>query len=161
MSLQRRADPLRQIAARLALPTLAQIAKQPGIGDAWRLTIQYHDAQHPDQVATIAFRQGAGGSANLTLHYRRADDRPFMLAPHVPLERCREFTLALRALKFDTLDDMPDLPWFGADLWLVERASGGFHHDVVLAPDRATDVYGSIVSVVHLHLKEALRAIRP
>jgi len=159
VTLSRRTDPLRFIAVRLAVPELEQVVRQPGIGEAYRVTIQYHDGRSPDQVATLSFVQASGGMAALAIHYRRADDRPLILTPTIPLARARTFTSALRALAFDKLDDMPDVPWYGADLWLVERASGSFHHDLVLAPDKAVGVHAQIVALVREHMREMARAI--
>lgn len=161
MSLKRRADPLRFIALRLNLPEMVALVRTPGVSEAYRVTIQYHDARHPDQVATLIFRQGAGGSADLSVHYRRASGDPLVLLPNLPIGRCREFAAALRALNFDTLDDMADTPWFGADLWLIERASGSFQHDLVLAPERATGTHAAIAAVIRELLREAVRAINP
>lgn len=159
MTLQRRTDPLRFIAVRLHVPELEQVVREPGVGEAYRLTVQYHDGRHPDQIATLAFRQSGGGSAALAVHYRRPNDKPLILTPTIPLERYRTFASALRTLNFDKLDDPPDIPWYGADLWLLERASGSFHHDVVIAPERASSVHAQIVALVREHLREAIRAI--
>jgi hypothetical protein len=68
---------------------------------------------------------------------------------------------ALRKLDFDKLDDPPDIPWHGADLWLVGRAAGTFHHDIIVAPESATGVYAEIVRLVRENLHEAVRAINP
>ncbi len=155
-----RTDPLRFIAVRLALPDLAQVVREPGVSEAYRVTIQYQAGQHPDQVATLAFMQSGGGSVSLTVYYRREDDRPLILTPILPLERCRAFAAALRALAFDRLDDMPELPWHGADIWLIERASGSFHHDVLLSPDAASGVHLQIVTLLRGQAREMVRAIQ-
>jgi hypothetical protein len=161
MTFKRRADPLRYLAVRMQIPDLGAIARSPGVSEAYRVTIAYHDGRHPDQVATLKFIQGAGTTAELTVQYRRATDKPFVLTPHVPLPRCREFAAALRALQFDSLDDMLEIPWHGVDLWLVERASGTFFHDVVIAPDRAEGPHLGIVTAIRELLREATRAIAP
>ena len=51
------------------------------------------------------------------------------------------------------------MPYFGVDLWLVERASGSFYHDVVMAPDSARGFYRELALSLRQHLKEALRPI--
>ncbi len=158
MTLKRRADPLRFIAVRLAVPELENVVREPGIGEACRVTVQYHDGRHPDQLATLTFRQSGGGAA-LAVHYRRANDKPLVLNPTISVERFRTFAAALRALNFDKLDDPPDIPWYGADLWLIERASGSFHHDLVIAPEKASGVYAQIVALVREQLRESVRAI--
>jgi len=150
--------PLRFIAVRLGLPELETVARQPGVAESFRLTIQYHDARHPDQVATAIQLQG---SVKLTIVYRRANDEPLNLNYNIPTERFRALIGPLKRLGFDKLDDSPDLRWHGADLWLLERAASGFHHDLILAPDTAKTIYDEIVKLIHEHLREAIRAINP
>ncbi len=157
MTLNRRTDPLRLIAVRLAVPELEKVAREPGIGDAYRVTVQYHDGRYPDQLSTLTFHHSGGGTAALSVHYRRANDRPLVISLRPPYERCREFAAALRVLQFDKLDDMPDVPWFGADLWMIERASGSFYHDILLSPERAHGVHGAIAALVREMLREAVR----
>jgi hypothetical protein len=158
--MQRRADPLRFIAVRLAVPELEIVARQPGVAETFRLTVQYHDGRHPDQIGTVIRRQ-PGGPAKLAVHYRRANDKPLVLDYTLDAERFAAFNAALRKLGFDKLDDLPDIPWYGADLWLVERAAGTFHHDIIVAPGSATGVHAEIVSLVREYLPQAIRAINP
>jgi hypothetical protein len=160
MPLERRADPLRFIAVRLALPELEIVARQPGVIEAFRVTVMYHEGQHPDQIATLAKRQGSLNPA-LAVHYRRANDKSFVLNFTIDSARFGVIHAELRKLGFDKLDDPPDIPWHGADLWLVGRASGTFHHDVIIAPETATGVYAEIVRLVRENLHEAVRPINP
>jgi len=155
---QRSAEPLRFIAVRLNVPELKIAARQPGVAEALRITVQYHDGRHPDQVATLTKMQGSD-AAKLAVHYRRPNDKPLVLDYPINAERFTKLNLALRALGFDKQDDQPDIPWYGADLWLVERAAGTFHHDVILAPDRAIGIHGEFVRLVRDHLLEAVRTI--
>ena len=134
------------------------MARQPGVAESFRLTIQYHDARHPDQIATAIQLQG---SVKLAIVYRRANDEPLSLNYNIPTERFRALIIPLKKLGFDKLDDSPDLRWHGADLWLLERAASGFHHDMILAPETAKAVYTEIVKLVRDHLREAVRAINP
>jgi hypothetical protein len=158
--MQRRADPLRFIAVRLAVPELETVARQPGVAETFRLTVQYHDGRHPDQIGTVTRRQ-PGGPPKLVVHYRRANDKPLVLDYTLDAERFATFNAALRKLGFDKLDDLPDIPWHGADLWLVERAAGTFHHDIIIAPGSATGVHAEIVKLVREYLPQAIRAINP
>jgi hypothetical protein len=150
--------PLRFIASRLDVAELETVARQPGVVEAFRLTIQYHDARHPDQVATVT---QVVGSVRLATYYRRASDEPLILNRNIPTERFRSLLGSLKKLGFDKLDDSPDLQWYGADLWLVERAASGFHHDMIIAPATAKGVYIEIVNLIREHLRESLRAINP
>jgi hypothetical protein len=151
--------PLRFIAARLRLPDLSQVVRQPGVGEAWRITVQYHDARHPDQVATLTKAHSA--NITLTVAYRRADNLPLALTYQIAAERVQGMASALRRLQFDQLDDPPDIPWFGADLWLVERAAGSFHHDVIIPPEQATGTYAEIVRLIREAFREAIRPVNP
>jgi hypothetical protein len=152
----RRADPIRLIALRLSQNELRHLTQQPGINEAFRVTIQYHDGQHPNQVATLT--RGHGGTCVLKVVYDKPGKNVFFTYP-VDVGRYQALLTALRRTKFDTLDDQPDVPYFGVDLWLVERASGSFYHDVVLAPDSARGFYRELILALRQHLKEALRAI--
>ncbi len=154
----RRADSLRLIASRLELPELKVMVRQPGLSEAYRVTIHYHDGRHPDQVATLSRWQD--NSVMLSVGYKRVRHHPLFEYP-LELERFHDFDLAMRRLGFDRRDDQPDLPSFGEDLWLLERASGNFSHDLVLAPRLADGVYGWLVAAVQHHLPQAVRAIQP
>jgi hypothetical protein len=159
--MQRRAAPLRFIAVRLAVPELESAARQPGVVEALRLTIQYHDGRHPDQIATLTKMSHPGEPVRLSVHYRRANDQALVLDYAIDAERFVAFNAALRKLGFDKLDDLPDIPWYGADLWLVERAAGSFHHDLIIAPDSASGTHAEIVKLIRENLREAGRAINP
>lgn len=156
METARRADPIRLIALRLKQNELLNLTQQPGINEAFRVTIQYHDGRHPNQVATLT--RGHSGTGTLLVAY----DKPLKdvrFTYPVSLERYQALLLALRRVKFDRLDDQPDVPFFGVDLWLIERASGSFYHDVVMAPDSARGFYRELLLTVREHLKEAVRSI--
>jgi hypothetical protein len=149
---------LRIVAFRLALPEMPQVVKQPGVSEAFRVTVQYHDGRHPDSIATLVKTQSGGGAA-LTVAYRRSNDKPLTLNYTIDAERFQAVGAALRKVNFDKLDDLPNIPWFGADLWLIERAAGTFHHDMIVAPDSAIGVHAEIVTVIRDNLREAVRLI--
>ncbi|MBP8974887.1 MAG: hypothetical protein KBH93_13555 [Anaerolineae bacterium] len=152
----RRADPIRLIALRLRQDELRHVVQRPGVNEALRVTIQYHDGRHPNQVATLI--RGHGAECTLLVVYDRPG-RDVRFAYPVSLQRYMTLLSALRRAGFDTLDDQPDVPYFGVDLWLVERASGSFYHDTVLQPESATGAHGEIVSAIREQLKEALRPV--
>lgn len=160
MELKRRTAPLRLVAIRLNVPELEKVARQPGIVEAFRLTIQYHDARHPDQIATLT-RMQSSSPARLEVRYRRTNDQMLTLTHSVEVDRFQGLLIALRKLDFDRLDDPADMPWHGADLWLVERGAGMFYHDFMLAPESAKDVYAEVARLVRERLHEAVRAINP
>ncbi|MBI5959010.1 MAG: hypothetical protein HY866_09760 [Chloroflexi bacterium] len=152
----RRADPIRLIALRLRQDELRSVAQKPGLNEAFRVTIQYPTPDHPNQTAT--FMRGHGDAGKLKVAYDKpGKDVYFDYA--IPLDRYQALVVALRRVKFDTMDDQPDVPYFGVDLWLVERASGSFYHDVVLSPESARGFYRELLLAIREHLKEAIRPI--
>jgi hypothetical protein len=152
----RRADPIRLIALRLKQNETRTLTQQPGVNEAFRVTIQYHDARHPNQVATLI--RGHSGSGSLHVVYDKPG-KDVQYTFSIGNEQYLALLLALRQAKFDRLDDQPDVPFFGVDLWLVERVSGSFYHDVVLAPDSARGHYRELLLAIRAHLKEGVRAI--
>lgn len=158
VGMERRADTLRVIAGRLGLDELTTLTRQPGVNEAYRVTLHYHDGRHPDQVATLT--RARYEAVLLSVKYKRFHHQPafeYPLTTHV----YHDFDLAMRRLGFDRRDDQPDIMFVGEDLWLIERSSGSFFHDIVVAPDRATGVYGWMVETVTEHLPQAVRAIQP
>ncbi len=153
----RRADALRFVAMRLGLPDLREVVRQPGINEAYRITIQYHAGHYADQVATLIYGQPT--SARLSVIYRRSNSQPSFDYPLDP-ERYREFDLTMRRLGFDRRDDQSEVPYLGVDLWLIERASGSFFHDVVMSPELADGVYGWFLDAVKTQIPLAIRPIQ-
>lgn len=160
MSLGRDAAPLREIGLRLGAQALKQVVAQPGVNEALRLTIQYaEEGNPPDSVATLV--RGAGATCSLTLLYDKRDSGGdfYHYSFSIPLARYQALLAALRVSKFDTLDDVENLPLMGVDKWLVERCSGSFHHDVVLAPERAIGHHRELVVALRKDLSEAVRRL--
>jgi hypothetical protein len=149
---------LRLIATQLGLPSLQDVVRLPGISEGYRITIRYHDARHPDQVATLTRDQQ--GVVMLSMIYKRTRHHP-SFEYRLESDRYRDFDLAMRRLGYDRRGDQPDLPLLNTDLWLIERASGSYRHEIVLAPALAEGVYGWMVDAVRHHLPQAVRAIQP
>ncbi len=158
--MQRRADPLRFIAVRLSVPEVETAIRQPGVAEVFRVTIQYHDGRHPDQIGTLTKGQSPG-PAKLAVHYRRANDSALVLDYRIESDVYMAFSAALRKLGFDKLDDFEDIPWYGADLWLVERGAGTFHHDIIIPPEKSSGPHAEIVRLVREYLPPVVRAINP
>jgi hypothetical protein len=152
----RRADPIRLVALRLKQDELRNVTRRPGINEAFRVTIQYHDGRHPNQVATLT--RGHSQSCTLAVYYDKPGKTVQFSYP-IESERYQKLFMALRRVKFDSLDDQPEVPYFGVDMWLIERASGSFYHDVVLAPESARGFYRELVMAIRDHLKEGLHEI--
>jgi hypothetical protein len=74
--------------------------------------------------------------------------------------RAQSFVRTLQKTGFDRLPDQPDAPYFGVDLWLVERAAGNFVKSVIIAPSKVRPPYTAVVNAIDGYLPEALREIR-
>lgn len=149
---------LRAIADHCGLKPLRQVALLPGVRAAYRLTVRYHDRRAHDSAATL--RVARAGGPQLEVVYRALfDHKPVQIS--IEAARVQAFEDALIAARFDHLRDAPNLPPHGADLWLLERAAGGFYHSVLLAPELTGGQHARIVHIVASHLPEALREIRP
>ena len=146
--------PLRHVAVRAGLPPLPAVAQMPGISDALRLTIVYAQAPRrpPDRVATLKVEH--------TVTWMEVS----YLTPGPPLhkrvrflaEHYRALKRSLAQLGFDRLDDQVTTQ-LGGDLWLLERAAGGYHHDLVLMPGTASGVHLMLVDRIRQLWPEALR----
>lgn len=156
MTLTRRAETLRVVAERLKVEPLKRETAKPGVNEAFRVTVNYHDGRQPDIVATI--KRGHGNTCTLVVIY----DKPGKALQYeftIPLERFQALLATLRNSKFDTLDDEPDIPYTGVDLWLIERGSGTFYHDIVLSPSTAKGHHRELVLAIRQHLPEAVREL--
>lgn len=155
MGLSRRADPLREIAARMGLPEFRLLTQQPTVNEAVRVTIHSDDVRQADSVATLV-----RGHHQVDCTLQVVYDRPQKQARlhfDIPQPRYQHLLGALRRARFDHLDDEPDLPFLGVDLWLIERAAGSFRHDIVLCPASASGNYREFVRAFREYLPESVR----
>lgn len=147
---------LRVIADELGLKTPEQIAQRPGMRAIFRLTIRYHDSRSYDSVATLS--RYVTDPPQLEVAYRGLFDRkPLVLS--VGQHQFDAFAGALLRLRFDHLADQPNIPAHGVDLWMLERAAGGFAKSVILAPRLAQDVHARVITAIMEHLPEAAKEI--
>lgn len=155
MSIFRRADQIRLIAVRLGQSELKHVTQEPGVHEGLRVSVFYHDGRAPNSVATL--RRSLSEICALQVAYDKSP-QPVYFDLQVPLERYQNLLGMLRKTNFDNLDDQPDLPFYGLDLWLVERIAGSFYHDIVLAPETAGGNYREIVRAFRQYLLESIRA---
>lgn len=149
---------LRAIADQLGVQPLSKVALQPGISAAYRLTVRYHDRRAADSLATLK-RFGREETASLEVVYRALfDGKPLLHT--IDAERYTAFTTGLQTARFDNLTDQTNIPPHGVDLWLLERAAGGFAKSIILAPELTSNVYARIVYMVGTVLPEAIREVR-
>lgn len=147
---------LRGIAEWLGLPPVKTIIREPGVRGVYRVTVYYHDRRARDVCATL--RDVRSEPPQLTISYRGAFDHrpiryPFSKDRHLALAR------ALQNLRFDHLPDQPDMPLYGLDFWMIERAAGSFVHSVIVAPQTAQGAHADLVGLIKTHLPEALRVV--
>jgi hypothetical protein len=150
---------LRAISDEIGLLPIPVIAQQPGVSDACRITVHYYDRRACDSVATAVKRMA--DAAALEIVFRRAlEHKP--LAYPLDEGRFRALLAALKAGGFDKLADQPGLPAYDStDVWMVERAAGGFYKSVVVAPEIAgSPPHQAVIDAVRVHLPEALRMVR-
>jgi hypothetical protein len=153
MTIYRRADTIRLIAVRLGQGELKNVPQEPGIHEALRVGVHYHDGRAPNSIATL--RWGAGDECSLQVAYDKAPS-PIYFDLKIDTPRYQALMMALRQARFDRLDDQEDLPFYGVDLWLVERVAGSFYHDIVLCPTSATGHHREVVQAIKKHLPEAI-----
>ena len=154
MPLGRQTETLHAIAERLHQPPLRQIVAKPGVSEGFRVTVFYATGE-PGSVATLI--NSRGGKCAMTVVYdKRSRPEQFDLA--LSVERYQKLMDALRGHKFDRLDDQPNLP-YSANLWLLERASGSFFRDVLVAPESAAGSHAGLVEALRDHVPEAVRAL--
>lgn len=154
MSYHRRVDPIRLMAVRLGQGELKHMTQEPGIHEALRVSIYYHDERAPGSVATL--RRGPGDECPLQVAYDKLPD-PVYFDLKVPVQRYHDLLMALRRAKFDSLDDQENVPYMGVDLWLVERIAGSFYHDIILAPGSAGGHHREVMIAIKKLLPESVR----
>lgn len=149
---------LRGIADQLKLTPIQEIARQPGVQEVYRITVDYYDGRASNSVATL--RGALIGGVLLEMVYQRAlGGRP--ITHHIENARYREFSQAVKGLNFDKMADQPGLPEYHyTDLWLIERAAATFYHSVIVAPTIARDTYSMLANAVKNGLPEALRQVK-
>ena len=151
------APTLRAIIESVGVASLGDIVKQPGVIAVYRLTVYHHDGRAHDTVSTLTHSLTRGNRLETVVRLMFGG-KP--LVHNVTPRRYEHFVNTLNAVRFDQLRDQPDLPPYGADLWLLERAAGSFNKSVVLAPARAEGVYAALCEAIRADLPEALRELR-
>lgn len=147
---------LRAIADQMAIAPLTTVARVPGVQNAYRLTVRYHDRRCHDSVATILQSRTMG--ITLEIAYRGlAQHHPFnhVITP----QAYAEFTTLVQRVNFDRLPDQPDITVHGLDVWLLERAAAMFYKSVIFSPDEAEGTYLRLVDGLRAHLPEAVRQV--
>jgi hypothetical protein len=151
------ASMLRTIAEQADVSPVGKVVFQPGVKSVYRLTVRYHDRRAYDSVATLIHK--GPGDAVLEVVYRGLfGHRPLKLA--INQDRFHAFFMSLHKAHFDRLGDQQNIPPYGVDLWLLERAASSFYKSVIIAPELTAHVYARLVYEINLHLPEALKPIK-
>jgi hypothetical protein len=153
----RHASTLRAIIEGTGVSSLADMVRRPGTRSVYRLTVHHHDGRARDSVATLIDHGQEGVKLEVVFRVTFAG-KPLVYPVTTP--RYEAFVRAVQSLRFDHLADQADLPPYGADLWLLERAAGSFTRSVVIAPALADGPYAVLVACVKTYLPEALREVR-
>ncbi len=147
---------LRRIADRAGVPPLRQVALLPGVRSVYRVTV-HHDALNlADAIVTVR-QTGTEAPLVEAVYPGYFGHKP--LIRRLTLSEFEQFSMALSQLQFDRLSDQPGIPFYGSDIWLVERASGGFSKGVGLAGSNASGVYRQLLTVIQRYLPEVTREI--
>lgn len=147
---------LRNIAEQLGCPPVKHVAARPGIQAVYRVTVHYPDMRASDAVATLVHTR-AQDAVLETLYRGRFNNRP--LKRQLDMRDYQAFSRILTPALFDRLPDQPDILFYGADLWLIERGAGSFVKGVIVAPKTASEVYSRLLDAIRTYLPEAIREI--
>ncbi len=149
---------LRSVADECRLPPIREVARAPGMQDAYRITIYLFDRRASDSISTLCCST-TGGAVLETVYQRTLLLNPIRHV--IDAADYDEFVKALASVSFDRLPDQSGLPDYDAtDLWLIERAAGTFAHSVIVAPDLAQDQYARLVNAVKHGLPAVLRQVK-
>lgn len=148
---------MRALIEAMGVTPLADLIKRPGVSGVYRLTVFHHDGRAHDTVSTLV-HGGTLGNRLETVVRLMFDGKP--LVHQVTPRHFEQLVAALNKTGFDHLPDQPDIPPYGVDVWLLERAAGSFTRSVVLAPQGADGLYATLVAAIRANLPEALREVR-
>ena len=150
------ASTLLAIADQMKLKPVEKLALQPGVRAVYRLTIRYHDRRARDAVATVT-RSGVDGIQVEVVFRKLFEDKPLVFEMRqVDYER---MVAGFEQVHFDKLNDQANIPSYGVDLWMWERAAGTFHRSVIFSLEAATGVYERLRALAYSYLPEAVREV--
>lgn len=147
---------LRDVATRANLKTVKQLAAQPGTKAVHRVTVQYDRLRAADTVATITYRLPEEVTLEV-IYLGHFGNRP--IVRRLTRDTYEALTKDFNALNFDKLADQPNIPFYGVDMWLVERGAAGFVKSLLVAPQVAERTYAQLVGIISTALPEAVREI--
>jgi hypothetical protein len=149
---------LRSISVRMGVPPLKTVALLAGIKSAFRVTVHYEDLRASDTVLTVR-RWGVEDAMLEVVYQGHFGHKP--ITRRLSFDGYNDFAATLTELHFDRLPDQPDIPFFGVDLWMLERAAGSFIKSIILAPQTAQGDYVTLVRLIKTTFPEIVREIPP
>ena len=145
-----------QVADNLGVSHIKQVAKQAGVISVLRITAYYPERRIRHSVATLIERNQNQREMSL-IHEGFFNHRPVKIT--VSRDDFDHLTNALIQAKFDKLKDQPDISYKDHSLWLIQRASGIYLHEIIVSPDNPELPYSSIVNAIDAYLPEAIREV--
>ena len=147
---------LYEVSANLGVPHIKTVAKQVGVISVLRITAYYPERKARHSVATLIERHQ--NQRHMEIVYEGFfNHKPVKLT--VTRDNHEKVLDALQQARFDKLNDQPDLSYKDHSLWLIQRASGIYVHEVILAPDIPLLPYSSIVNAIDAYLPESIREV--
>lgn len=151
------ASTLRGIIEATGVASLREIVAKPGVRGVYRVTVYHGDGDARDTVTTLVDRRGMAGQIEVVFRVTFGE-QPILHS--ISEARIEAWVHGLQALHFDKMSDQPNLPLYGADLWMIERMAGSFYKGVIVSPDVADAEWLALCGMVRMRLPEALREIR-
>lgn len=152
-----RYDSLRAIITRLGVTPLSRLVTEPGVMGIYRLT-RYHTTVYLRHMVATLVHQRPEHVRLERVYEGLFEHRP--MTDTIPLQRYQALVKALQGAQLDRLSDQPGKGLDAGGLWLLERASGTFHHSLILLPAHAEKPYTLISNAIADYLPEALRDVR-
>jgi len=147
---------LYEVADNLDVPNIKDIAKQVGVISVLRITAYYSERKARHSVATVVQRHQDQREMGV-VYEGFFNHKPVVLS--VSRDNLEQVLNALQKAKFDKLYDQPLVSYKDNILWLIQRASGIYHHGIIVSPDIPQMPFSLIVNAIDAYLPEAIREV--
>lgn len=147
---------LYEVAGNLNVPHIKTIIKQAGVISVLRITAYYPERHARHSVATLTEQQRNQYTMEI-VHEGFYGHRPMTLS--VSDENYNNLLDVLIQCRFKKLPHQDDISYNDRSLWLIQQAYGTFLHNVIVAPDRPSHPYSTIVNAIDDYIHEAIREI--
>lgn len=145
------------IVFRCGVADLKILAKQPTYKALYRVVVYYADKRARHAVATLYDERGEEDKRLEVVYEDFNQQKPLVFT--LKAAQYEKWTSALAQANFDTLRDQPAPPEKLHSLWLLERAAGSFHKNLLLTPQHTPPPYSILVNAIDGYLPEALKEI--